>query len=349
MPTAESSAVAHVERQRDLARAPVAVADGDRAGAGSGRHDRLDGDRRRTRLGRRGPRRLVGERLGVDDRAGDDEQDPAGLDPVGVVVVGLRIERREGAAVPVGDAPGGRAERPGDGDQRVARDDLVGPEAGDRRRGRRDEGRDGRRAGGRWRGRGRVTAACAGVVSGSPGRVRQARAHEEREAQAQDRERSRAHRASLTADQSQGLRGLRHRSASAPGARTPCARARPSSAVAIRPWPGPLRDEAGPVGREQDLLGREAVARERRQPDRDADRHRRLGPARARAAERRGRPPGPARRRRAPTPRRCRAGSGRTRRRRSGRRGRVSRPAATIARDDLGEQPVAGLVAEARR
>jgi len=43
--------IAHVECQRDLPRAPIAVADCDRAGTGCRGHDGLDGDRCRARLG----------------------------------------------------------------------------------------------------------------------------------------------------------------------------------------------------------------------------------------------------------------------------------------------------------
>ena len=47
----------------------------------------------------------------------------------------------------------------------------------------------------------------------------------------------------------------------------------------------PLGQEAGPVGRQEDLLRGRAVARVRRNPDRDADRHLRVAPGGARRAD----------------------------------------------------------------
>ena len=140
------------------------------------------------------------------------------------------------------------------------------------------------------------------------------------------------------------------RSASAPGARTRAAIARPSSAVAIRPWPVAWRRSTRGRRRAGSSSAVSAVARECRDADRDADRVARLGPRRAGRADRLDRRPrialgDPERGRR----RRCPAGSGRTRRRRSGRRGRCRGRRPRSPARSRRSRSVAGLVAEARR
>src|SRR5439155_8562020 len=59
------------------------------------------------------------------------------------------------------------------------------------------------------------------------------------------------------------------------------------------PVPGPFGNEARSVGGKKDLLGRDAVVREGRHPDRDTDQHACIGPACARRTERVNRRPNP--------------------------------------------------------
>ena len=125
----------------------------------------------------------------------------------------------------------------------------------------------------------------------------------------------------------QAARGSASRRASAAGART-----RQPARGPPRRWrsvaAGPLGDEAGAVGREQDRVG---VARRRRGTSPRRTRPMTTSPI---AGSRRPRRADGGRTRSATDTAggiRRRAGSARTRRRRSGRRGRVSRPAATMA------------------
>ena len=118
--------------------------------------------------------------------------------------------------------------------------------------------------------------------------------------------------------------------------------ARPSSAVAIRPWPVRLATKQARSAASRISSAVRAVAREGRDADRDADAHPGVGPAGAGLAERVDGGPDPLGRRRARTPRRPRAGSGRTRRRHSGRpgpcRGRLPRSRAR-SRRGAGRRP----------
>ena len=288
---------AHVEGEGDLVAIARAVTDDDCPGPGRRRdRRRLAGCGGRRRPGRRRERRLIGQGLGVDDRPGDEDELPADLDPVGRVALGLGVEARVGCPVPVGDAPRRRLERSRDRGEVVAGHDDVGPERRHRSRRRRNERWFGRRAAGRraaWRRRPRARrpAGADGVRAGRPPR-RAREAGEARRAGGVDRSwcptvtatrrpRLRRGNGSVSVAQRNGRRIDRGRllERELAGERETFVGGRDQAVAA------PLGDEAGAVSGKQDRLRREAVARERRQADRDADRDLLLGPPRARSAD----------------------------------------------------------------
>ena len=108
---------------RGPARAPDAAVppagDGGAPALTPGLPRRRGGRCRARRTGRRPRRRLGRQRrqlLGVDLLARQQLQHPADLEPVGLVLRRVRVERRIRHAVPVGDAPAARLEAPGDPD-----------------------------------------------------------------------------------------------------------------------------------------------------------------------------------------------------------------------------------------